>query len=481
MYSQKISAAIISVCLTVAASADEDNSAMSYAFQHANIVPMTKEAILENYTVVVKEGKIADICPDAEKCIPESAKVINAVGQYILPGLADMHAHVDGMGALSNEASPEQIKSAKRIQSQQLRQYLMFGVMTIRDVAGGPLNLEARAAINANKKIGPRLYTSYVPMDGDPKLHPATTAFSSPEVAADFVRQTARDGYDMVKIYSTLSPEVFDAIMDAAKEVDIPVVGHLPMPVDFEYAHKKGMRSIEHLSGYDVACAGPDAGLQPTMADVYQGWAYCTPEKIKALAKITAKYPVWVDPTLIVVEGVQTDYDRYADIDHEARQYMSPVALAFFEYLFEIFQPRTRSGLSGTRSTRLGLVKTLSDEGVSLLIGTDTMSSGYNVHQELALFVEAGLTPYQALTAATSEVARYFETEGEFGTIVKGASADFMLLDANPLEDIANAKKINGLMFRGQWWDKTAIDQEMANIQSEYAEDRAAMKTAIAH
>ena len=139
---------------------------------------------------------------------------------------------------------------AKRIQSQQLRQYLMFGVTTIRDVAGGELNLEARAKIDKGEAVGPRIFTSFIPMDGDPKLHPATTAFSDPKVAGDFVRKTAAMGFDMVKIYSTLNKETFDAIMEAGEEVGIPVAGHLPMQIDFEYAIQKGMRSIEHLSGF---------------------------------------------------------------------------------------------------------------------------------------------------------------------------------------------------------------------------------------
>jgi len=127
---------------------------------------------------------------------------------------------------------------------------------------------------------------------------------------------------------------------------------------------------------------------------------------------------------------------------------------------------------SRSRPVRHAIVKSLSDAGVPLLIGTDTMAAGYNVHQELALFVESGLSPYQTLVAATAEPARYFDAEGEFGTIVEGASADMVMLDANPLDDIANAKKISGVMLRGQWLSKADIQAVQEQLQSEYAADR---------
>ena len=119
----------------------------------------------------------------------------------------------------------------------------------------------------------------------------------------------------------------------------------------------------------------------------------------------------------------------------------------------------------------MALVKALSDTGAPLLLGTDTAASGYNVHQELGLLVESGLTPYQALTAGTSEPARYFEQVGEFGTIVEGASADLVLLEENPLEDIANSRSIAGVMVRGDWWPRSRIDEELATLQAEYATD----------
>ena len=438
--------------------------ASTYLIQNVNLIPMTEEAVFEDYSVLVDGSKISRICSPAETCPTAAAKIIDGTGKYLMPGLTDMHAHVEA--ASSGSAPPAMVAMSQRIQYTQLKQYVLFGVTTIRDTGGGVNNLRIRREMEAGEALGPRLFSSNFLMDGKPGLHPLTQSheFSDTELAADYVRKSVEQGYDFIKIYSTLSTPVFDAIMKTAAEYDIPVIGHVPMQIDMEYALKSGMRSIEHLSGYDVSCAGPDAGIQPTMADVYQGWNYCTEEQIRQLAEMTTRYNVWNDPTLIVIESLKTNIERDTVSDPEELKYTNPLIFASMDYLYSIFTPRARAGLKAARATRLALVKTLNDAGAPLLIGTDTGAAGYNVHQEMALFVEAGLTPYETLHAATVEAARYFDMEGEFGTIVEGASADLVLLNSNPLEDIQHAKNIDGVMLRGSWLDNEFIRQTTAEI-----------------
>ncbi len=408
-----------------------------YAIERVNVIPMTSDTVLENHTVIVRGGRIAAICPAAARCRPGNAVIIDGAGKFLIPALADMHNHFGGFAFDGRD------ETRIRMRNQNLRQYVMFGVMTARDPAGGPLTLEARDAINRGTLFGPRIFASWGVMDGSPPLFQGTRSFSSPAAAADFVRQTASNGYDLVKVYSALRPDVFDAVMKTAKDVGLPVAAHVPMSVPLEHALTQGLRSIEHLTGYDVACATPNVTMRPVTRDIYQGWAWCTPDKVKALAQLTAKHRVWNVPTLALWDNTVTEFDRPARAAGEQERWEHPTIPKGIEWLYTIYSPRERAGLTGT------------------------------VHREMALFVEAGLTPYQALTAATSEPARYLGVEGDFGIILPGGRADLVLLDANPLADITNARKIHGLMIRGAWWTREMITAELEALQREYAEDAA--------
>ena len=438
-----------------------------YSVEGATLIPMTSETVLTDHTIVVRDGRIAAICPSEEDCSPRDAIVIDASGKYLMPALADMHNHFGGI------PFDGRFETRVRMRNQNLRQYVMFGVTTVRDPAGNPGTLEMRDKINRGELFGPVVYASWGVMDGDPPLFPGPPSFPDPEGAADFVRLTKANGYDLVKVYSTMTQPVFDAVMAAADEVGLTVAAHVPIPVPLDHALEKGLRSIEHLTGYDVACAHPDHVMQPVAQDIYQGWAWCTPEKVKALAELTAKYDVWNVPTIALWDDTVTEFDRPLRDAGEKGKWEHPITFIGIDWLYTIYNPHDRAGITGTRSVRLGLVKALVDAGAPVLIGTDISATGYTVHQELGLFVEAGLTPYQALTAATSEPARYLQKEGEFGVLTVGARGDLLLLDENPLDDIRNTLTIRGVLVHGDWWDRDRIDAELDALQQEYAEDAA--------
>ena len=440
------------------------------AITGADIVPMTSEAVLDDHSIVVENGRISALCPVADGCVPSGATVIDGTGMFLTPGLVDSHNHFGGVAFDGRD------ETRIRTRDQHLRQYVMFGVTTVRDPAGNPLVLQARDQINRGELFGPRIFTSWGVMDGDPPLFAGTPSFVEPEQAADFVRMSKQFGYDLVKVYSTMDIGVFDAVMAAAGETGLTVAAHVPIRVPLEHALKKGLRSIEHLTGYDVACAYPDRVMRPVAEDIYQGWAWCTRGKVEALAAMTAEHEVWNVPTLSLWDNTVTEFDRPDRATEELRRFEHPLTPSGFDWLYRLYGPRARAGITGTRSTRLGLVKALSDAGAPVLVGTDASATGYTVHREMGLFVEAGLTPYQALDAATAEAARYLRKEGEFGTLVPGASADMVLLDANPLVDIANTRLIRGVMIRGEWWSKPMIDAEIAAIQREYTEDAARLR-----
>lgn len=442
----------------------------SLAIEHVNLIPMTFDGVLKNQTLVIRDGRISDICDSELKCTPPGARVIDGAGKYLIPALADMHNHLDGFAYDGKE------QTAERTRRQMLRQYVTFGVAVLRDPTNGPEILQVRDKVERGELLGPRIFAAPGIIEGDPPLFPGPRSFTSPELAAQYVRDAAHRGFNLIKVYSTLSLPVFDAVMDAAKASGLSVAAHVPIEVPLDHALAKGLRSIEHLTGYDVACAAPSVKMRPSRLDIYQGWAWCTPKKIKELAQLTAKYQVWNVPTLSLWDNTVTDLDRPARNAGEIGRYEHPATERGLDWLYTLYGPRERAGITGTRSVRLALVKALSDAGAPLMVGSDISAPGYIVHREMAVFVEAGLTPYQALRAATVEPARYLQMEGDFGVLAKGARADVLLLDANPLADIHNTRKIHGLMIHGRWWSQEQIEAESSAVLREYAEDAEAMR-----
>ncbi|MEZ4588212.1 MAG: hypothetical protein R2909_17680 [Gemmatimonadales bacterium] len=306
-----------------------------YAIEHVAVIPMTSDTVLPDRTVLVRDGRVAAICPAAERCAPKGAARIDGRGKYLIPALADMHNHFGGFAFDGRD------ESRVRMLSQNLRQYLMFGVMAVRDPAGSARTLETRDAIARGELAGPRIFASSGVMDGSPTLFPGPRSFASPHAAAEFVRRTAADGYDLVKVYSTLSLDVFDAVMETAREVGLTVAAHVPIPVPLEHALARGLRSIEHLTGYDVACAAPEVTMRPVATDIYQGWAWCSPEKVQALAALTARHEVWNVPTLALWDNTVTELDRPTRAAGEQGKWEHPTTPAGIAWLYDLYGPRS--------------------------------------------------------------------------------------------------------------------------------------------
>ena len=443
--------------------------AAQHLIENANVIPMTGEVVLEGHSVLIRNGLIAAVCAPGARCGDGSAETIDGTGKFLIPGLIDMHAHTNPGDLLAMEVETREM--TQRVQSQQLRQYVMFGVTTLRDTAGGPANLEIRERIERGEAIGPRIFTAFGAMDGDPPLHAATTPFATGEEAATYVFNTAAAGYDFVKIYSTLPQPVFDAIIEAAGEVGLPVVGHVPMPIDIEYALQRGMRSIEHLSGYDVSCAGPEAGIEPIMDDVYQGMNYCTPEKIRQLAEMTTRYDAWNCP------HAHRPGQREVRMGppHRLQRRGGPLHAADAAHLPGVSLrhlpaqgPRRAQGRpdpadgagQGAERRRRAPAPRYRHRRVRLQRAPGTGAAG-RVRTHALPGADRGHLGTGALLRA----------RGRVRTIVPGGSADLVLLDANPLEDVANARGIAGVMVRGDWWPRPRIEKELAAIQDEYARD----------
>jgi imidazolonepropionase-like amidohydrolase len=361
--------------------------------ENVRVVSMTSEAILADRTVIIRDGKVEAI-GDASLPRPEGALVIAGRGRYLLPSLIDMHVH---------------------IRTGDLPAYPRAGITTVRNMWGWPGLPALAARVERGEAWGPRIISASQGLDAEPVQWPATVVVPSAGEAAAAVRAQHQAGWRYLKVYTRLSRETYAAIMDEAHATGMIPIGHVPSAVPVEEAIARGQRSIEHLTGYDMRVSR--SGRQGTWA-----WVDADPSRYSALATLTEGAGVWNCPTL-----------------------------AIFVALSRQHPPAERPVIAAQRRR---FVRDLHAAGAWLLAGSDAgidvVAPGVSLHDELAEFVAAGLTPFQALRTATIEAGRFLEIPA-LGTLTVGAPADLLLVDGNPLADLARLRAPSGLVHRGAW------------------------------
>ncbi|MBC8332938.1 MAG: amidohydrolase family protein [Anaerolineae bacterium] len=414
------------------------------AFQHVNLIPLEGERILENQTLIVRDGIIAQIGPSAEVQIPADALIVDGSGKYLIPGLVDMHVHV--------------------VDENELLLFAAHGVTSIRNLWGG-LNgtdhLGWRAAIEAGTMFGPTLYTSGPIMEGPPKTVPWMKVYEDPESAAAAVNQQIDMGYDFIKVYDYLSPPVYDAVVEAAQARGVTVVGHTPKQVGIDRVLESGQVTLEHISGLIDADAGE----------------YSVPEsELPQYAQRIAEAGVYVCPTIAV-------YQLYVPQDELPRletrpemDYISPGT----KFMWKYFQRPGSLGnvtYQGDYPARmnemfLSTTRLLHEHGIRFILGTDAdnpyLVPGVSLFDELDYLIEAGFSPYEALETGTRNAAEAMGKLDEFGTLEVGKRADLILLDGNPLEQISAVREQRGVMLRGRWLPESEIQTYLAELVASY-------------
>lgn len=426
------------------------------AFQNVNVIPMDREAVLAGQTVVVRDGRIEQIGPATSTNVPAGATVVEGNGGYLIPGYAEMHAHIP-----TPQGGSEAVDRT-------LFLYLAGGVTTIRGMLGHPSHLELREQAANNEILAPRIYTSGPSFSGG--------SASDPAAAAAMVRQQEEAGYDFLKLHPGLSRPVFDAIADAADEVDIPIAGHVSADVGLDRALEAEYASIDHLDGYVEALAGHGAGFGDVNSGFF-GFALtdqADEARIEALAEATREAEVWNVPTQSLMESLATPTPPEEMARWPEMRYMPPATVADWVERKRDFQ--NAPGYTPERAARYleirrQLIRALHDAGAGLILGSDAPQwwnvPGFSARRELEYMVAAGLTPYEALAMGTSNSAEYFDAEDAWGTVAPGRSADLILLEANPLEDISNVWQQAGVMVRGRWLPATEIQQRLDAIAGE--------------
>lgn len=427
--------------------------------QNVHVLSMEDDSILENQAIRVENGKIVEVIPMAKVSNRPNETIIEGNGAYVFPGLAEFHSHI-----------PVAQNGNTQLQEEAMWLYLANGVLRVRGMIGHASHLPLKARIEAGTLPGPRLFLSGPSFSGG--------SVSSPEQAAQMVRDEKAAGYDHLKLHPGLEMDEFLAIAKTAKELDIPFGGHVSLDVGLKVSLENGYKSIEHMDGYveallpdyskvfDSDVAGPFTMLLVGEVDM---------DKMPELVQMSLDHKVWIAPTL-------TLFDRYFG-SKPAEEYrnipeMKYMSAAQVQNWINAKTPYEEAGILTKENVqpyldfRNKLLMTLHQAGVPVLMTSDSPQvfnvPGFSIHHEIELMSDAGMSNYEILKSGSVNPALYFEEEGQWGVIKKGASADFVLVKKNPLKDLETLMTPIGVMMKGAYYDRNRLDLELAKIESNH-------------
>jgi len=368
-----------------------------------------------------------------------------------------------------------------------LDSFLASGVTLVRAMWGEPIILQMRKEIEMGERAGPRIIAGGRIVDGEPVIHYGSDLVINRSDAERVVRAQKAAGYDFIKVYSNLTLESFDAIAEVAKAENIPYAGHVPHQVPMSHALQAGMQTSEHMTGVSGATLREGQtyvwNWSPEFGPFAErlGKGELTPDqlfdeqKLGDLAALSAETGHWLVPTLIVLRGWSLDPDQMAaEFDSPDLRYTDYTVKTFWRLLFSMGPPRSAAYYAGQHALfehNLKQLKAFHDAGARILAGTDALNPfvkvGFSMVQELQLFVDAGMTPFEALQTATVNAAEFAGEPGKSGIVAAGARADLVMLDANPLENVAAYRGITGVFANGRWHDREDLDQRLAAMEAQ--------------
>ncbi len=425
------------------------------AFLNVTVVPMDSERLLPDQTVVVQDGRIVAMGPARSTRVPNGARRIDARGKFLMPGLSEMHAHIPGGNAPAGE------------QERVLQLYVANGVTIIRGMLGHPTQLTLRERVTKDEIVGPTILLAGPSLNGN--------SVQSWEVGARMVMEQESAGYDLLKIHPGLTRANFDTIASVAKRVGIPFAGHVPLDVGLTRALEAPYWTIDHLDGYVEEMARRDGASQPASQFFGANLAKDADlSRIPDLVRRTKAAGVWQVPTQVLFEHMATAETPQQMAARPELIYVPANAVAQWMQAKQNI-PQQLGGamvMMELLEVRRALLRGMQEGGVGLLLGADSPQwwnvPGFASHRELAALVAAGLSPYQALRSGTANVAIFLKQEKDFGTVAVGNRADLLLLEANPLSDVAAASRPAGVMVRGKWLNRAALDGMLAGVAKAY-------------
>lgn len=441
---------------------------------HVGIVDTAAQKVLDDQTVVIYAGHIAATGPTERAELPKSARMVDARGKYLIAGLWDMHVHVAGVSA--EPAWSKQVL---------LPLLLANGIVGVRDMGG---DLEAllswKREAEAGTILAPHIVAAGPWLAGGGKKTPEQYPVANAEEARTAVRDLKRRGADFIKIISLPSREALFAVADECKKERMEFAGHLPLQVTAAEASEAGMRSIEHFfySSFSISLSSKEDDLRKRMIAA-QGkgdsaaWEQISreadetysAEKAAALFQRFKKNGTWVTPTLASMD-ITSRPELWSTEDPLLALVPPELAKEWRASASNERAKKRAAWLARQVATDWKLAGELHRAGVSQLMGSDSLDTfvfpGESLHKEMAELVRAGFTPGEALDAATRGAARFLKREQDFGAVAAGHVADLVILDANPLENIANTRKINAVVRGGSYLDRAALDHLLAEAKN---------------
>ena len=440
-------------------------ASVAVAFVDVNVIPMDTERVLRHQTVIVRNGEIVEIGDARRIKIPAGAQRIDGRGKFLIPGLSDMHVHL-----FTDDEFPAALAE------DEFKIMIAHGVTTIRLMTGTPEQLVLRGKSAREEILAPAIYAASPQFTGR-KSSNAFVVTTELEARAA-VTKSKQDGYDFIKVTTFLQPEVYEAIVDEARKQNIRVVGHADSrSIGLTRALKAGQQ-IEHLDSYLEALLPGSSPVKGSVSDIYlynpKNWEsldYLDESKIPELARLTVQSNPFVTPTLHLFKftfgkgRTEESFKSQPDIRFYPQKTIDLWMGVSRKYLATAAPIEKRERYIAIRNK---IVKAIYDAGGRVMAGSDTpewlMLYGHTLHLELVDLRDAGLSNYAALEAATRNPALFFGKLSKTGTIEKGKNADLVMLEANPLEDIANTQKRVGVMLKGKYYPQVEMNQWLDKI-----------------
>lgn len=476
---------LFSLCSLISCKSGEVFFKDAICIQNISTIDPT-DGLKEKQTVILKDGKIHKIVASSEIQLSPQNKIVEGKGKYLIPGLWDAHVHF----AYIEELAPSMFDL-----------FLAYGITSVRDT-GGEIEFvkEWKDKALANPTEAPRVKIAGPLLDGMPNVYdgstpqrpPLSVGLGSVEAVENMVNDLVEKDVDLLKAYEMLTPEQFVRVMDLAKAKGLKVTGHVPLSMDVISASNAGLNSMEHMRNLELSCASnsdellaqrkqllaqgaddPGGDLRSRIHSAQRKTAVNNYDEAQAdkVLSVLAKNETWQVPTLALSTGAARAPFAKAEFQSS------------FDYLPDSLAQRWRSSIAAMQSMKMDpflkdhadwmfkMVGKVHEAGIDIMAGTDCpiffLTPGRSLHEELAVLVEAGLSPLAALKTATLNPARYFGLENELGSIKEGQWADLVVLNANPLEDIENTLEINSVIRQGALYDRAKLDMKLGALKGE--------------